>query len=119
MKHRIFRPELFQLVYMFTKDPKRVVWGYDELQNLSETAMPTTDQLFGTGPNGETLVSLASTADGPRRDIVLPVCYRNTPWALATAHALGLGVSRDGGLLQHPDEPSLWRDIGDRVVQGS
>jgi superfamily I DNA and RNA helicase len=80
--------------------------------------MPTTDELFGTGPTGESLVSLASAADGPKRDIVLPVCYRNTPWALATAHALGIGVYRAEGLLQHPDEPTLWRDIGYNVVHG-
>jgi superfamily I DNA and RNA helicase len=111
-------PEFFRLVYMFTKDPKRIVWGYDELQKLSEAAMPTTDELFGTGTSGESLVSLVSAPNSPRRDIVLPICYRNTPWALATAHALGIGVYRAGGLLQHPDQPSLWRDIGYNVVHG-
>jgi superfamily I DNA and RNA helicase len=111
-------PEFFQLIYLFTKDPKRIVWGYDELQKLSESAMPSTDELFGTGPNGESLVSLATPSDGPRRDIVLPICYRNTPWALATAHALGIGVYRQEGLLQHPDEPTLWSDVGYNVVHG-
>ncbi|MET3963094.1 superfamily I DNA and RNA helicase [Marmoricola sp. OAE513] len=111
-------PEFFQLVYLFTKDPKRIVWGYDELQRLSDEAMPSTVELFGTGPQGEQLVSLESTPGGPRRDIVLQVCYRNTPWALATAHALGIGVNRPGGLLQHPDEPQLWSDIGYEVVSG-
>jgi superfamily I DNA and RNA helicase len=112
-------PEFFQLVYLFTKEPKRIVWGYDELQKLSEAAMPDTEELFGTGPEGESLVSLASGPDGPRRDIVLPVCYRNTPWALATAHALGVGVYRKDGLLQHPEEPGLWQDIGYNVVHGA
>lgn len=111
-------PEFFQLVYRFTKDPKRIVWGYDELQKLSESVMPDTDELFGTGPSGESLVSLSSPPDSPRRDIVLPVCYRNTPWALATAHALGIGVYREDGLLQHPDQPTLWQDIGYNVVRG-
>ena len=113
-------PEFFQLVYRFTEEPKRIVWGYDELQKLSEAAMPTTAELFGTTPTGEPLVSLESSPDSPRRDIVLPVCYRNSPWALATAHAVGIGVYRsEGGLLQHPDEPSLWRDIGYDVLHGS
>ncbi len=112
-------PEFFQLVYLFTKDPKRIVWGYDELQKLSESVMPDTDELFGTGPSGESLVSLYTPPDSPQRDIVLPVCYRNTPWALATAHALGIGVYRAEGLLQHPDEPKLWQDIGYNVVGGS
>ena len=80
--------------------------------------MPDTDELFGTGPEGESLVSLDSAPNSPRRDIVLPVCYRNTPWALATAHALGIGVYREDGLLQHPDEPKLWHDIGYDVVHG-
>jgi superfamily I DNA and RNA helicase len=111
-------PEFFQLLYLFTSDPKRIVWGYDELQKLSEAVMPDTDELFGTGPNGESLVSLAAAPDSPRRDIVLPICYRNSPWALATAHALGSGVYRKEGLLQHPDDPLLWRDIGYNVVHG-
>lgn len=111
-------PEFFQLVYLFTKEPKRIVWGFDELQKLSEAVMPDTDELFGTGPNGESLVSLTAASDSPKRDIVLPICYRNTPWALATAHALGVGVYRDEGLLQHPDQPTLWRDIGYNVVHG-
>ncbi|WP_218157627.1 DEAD/DEAH box helicase [Saccharopolyspora shandongensis] len=111
-------PEFFQLVYRLTKEPKRIVWGYDELQKLSESAMPETDELFGTGPSGESLVSLVTRAKEPQRDIVLPVCYRNTPWALATAHALGIGVYRDGGLLQHFDDPALWADIGYNTVHG-
>ncbi|MFD4416038.1 DEAD/DEAH box helicase [Streptomyces sp. NPDC058476] len=111
-------PEFFQLVYLLTKGPKRIVWGYDELQKLSESAMPGTDELFGTGPSGESLVSLAQQDKQPQRDIVLPVCYRNTPWALATAHALGIGVYREGGLLQHFDDPELWGDIGYNTVHG-
>lgn len=111
-------PEFFQLVYMFTKEPKRIVWGYDELQKLSESAMPNTDELFGTDTDGVPLISLESASGKPRRDIVLPVCYRNTPWALATAHAIGVGVYRDGGIVQHPDQPTLWEDIGYNVVSG-
>jgi superfamily I DNA and RNA helicase len=111
-------PEFFQLVYMFTRDPKRIVWGYDELQKLSDDAMPDTDELFGTGSSGESLVSIRNTPNSPRRDIVLPVCYRNTPWALATAHALGIGVYRSDGLVQHPNDPNLWSDIGYNVIHG-
>ncbi len=111
-------PQFFQLVYLFTNEPKRIVWGYDELQRLSEAAMPTTEELFGTTASGAPLISLDAAPGAPRRDIVLPVCYRNTPWALATAHALGTGVYRDGGLLQHPDEAELWQDIGYSVVHG-
>ena len=112
--------EFFRLVYRFTEEPKRIVWGYDELQKLSESAMPTTAELFGISEDGEPLVSLENHPDTPRRDIVLPVCYRNTPWALATAHAIGIGVYRaETGLLQHPDDPGVWQEIGYDVLHGS
>ncbi|WP_151083870.1 DEAD/DEAH box helicase [Nocardioides cynanchi] len=111
-------PEFFQLVYRFTNEPKRIVWAYDELQKLSEAAMPSTDELFGKGPHGESLISLNTPPNAPQRDIVLPICYRNTPWALATAHALGTGIYHEGGLVQHPDSPTLWEDIGYEVVHG-
>lgn len=112
-------PEFFQLVYLFTKDPKRIVWGYDELQRLSEATMPTTRELFGTTESGALRINLETPPNSPQRDVTLPVCYRNTPWALATAHALGIGVYRDDGLLQHPDEPQLWEDIGYEIKSGS
>jgi superfamily I DNA and RNA helicase len=112
-------PEFFQLAYAFCKEPKRIVWGYDELQRLSEAAMPSTADLFGTNELGQAVVTLERVESGPERDVVLPRCYRNTPWALAIAHAVGLGVYRaDGGLVQHPEEPQLWRDIGYEVRSG-
>lgn len=111
-------PSFFKLVYMFTKEPKRVVWGYDELQRLSEGAMPTMEELFGTNEAGENLVSLEDVPGEARRDITLPVCYRNTPWALATAHALGFGIYRHDGPIQHFDDPQTWLDIGYRPVSG-
>jgi superfamily I DNA and RNA helicase len=51
--------------------------------------------------------------------LILPICYRNTPWALSVAHALGFGVYRPEGLIQMFDEASLWSDIGYEVVKGS
>jgi superfamily I DNA and RNA helicase len=111
--------EFFQLVYRFTKPPKRIVWAYDELQNLSEAAMPATDELFGVDAAGESLVELSLSEEGPATDIVLPVCYRNSPWALATAHALGFGIYRsDGGLVQFFEGVELWEQIGYEVVSG-
>ena len=114
-----FSESFFQLVYKMTKDPKRIIWAYDELQNLSNSSLPTVEQQFGKNPHGESNVSLLNTRNTPQQDIVLPVCYRNTPWALALAHGLGLGTSREAGLVQSFDDPSLWMAIGYRVVDGS
>jgi superfamily I DNA and RNA helicase len=109
----------FRLVHKRTREPKRIVWAYDELQNLSETTTPPPEVLFGSDANGKPLVQLFNTARQARQDIILPVCYRNTPWALTLAHALGFGIYRKQGLVQHFDEPTLWEEVGYRVVAGS
>lgn len=111
--------EFFRLIYLFTKEPKRIVWAYDELQKLNEAAMPPLEDLFGRDASGSAVVNLEVSEGQPRRDILLPICYRNTPWAISTAHALGFGIYRDGGLVQHFDEPRQWREIGYEVRQGS
>ncbi|MCO5164859.1 MAG: ATP-binding domain-containing protein [Planctomycetes bacterium] len=116
-------PSFFQLVHRFTRAPKRIVWAYDELQRLSEAAMPTTAELFGTDPSGRPVVQIENVDGQPRADIALPVCYRNPPWVLAVAHAVGLGVYRAAPqqeirLVQHFDDPTLWADVGYRVVEG-
>ncbi|MDE2935659.1 MAG: ATP-binding domain-containing protein [Chloroflexota bacterium] len=111
-------PPFFGLVYKFTKQPKRIVWAYDELQKLSESALPTVTELFGTNRDGSPVVNLVNSEDSPKRDIVLPVCYRNTPWALTLAHGLGLGTAREEGLVQSFDEIGLWNAIGYKAVGG-
>lgn len=67
---------------------------------------------------GASLVSLVNVPKKPRQDIILPICYRNSPWALVTAHALGSGIYREETLVQHPDDPILWTEIGYEVSSG-
>lgn len=114
-----FGPNFCRLAYASLKAPKRFVWAYDELQSLKETSIPPVEELFGTDEEGEPLVKLRNMESQPQQDVILPICYRNTPWALSTAHALGFGVYRTEGLIQMFDEPSLWADIGYEVVTGS
>jgi superfamily I DNA and RNA helicase len=111
-------PSFFKLVYRFTKEPKKIIWAYDELQKLSETGMPSTDELFGRNEDGDAVVTLLNRENEPRQDVVLPVCYRNTPWALTLAHALGFGIYRKDGILQHFDDPNIWNEIGYRTISG-
>lgn len=108
----------FQLAYLITSNPKRLVWAYDDLQNLGDYEMPSADLLFGTSPDGQPRVRIQNRPGEPRQDIVLPVCYRNTPWALTAAHALGFGVYRAEGLVQMFDDPNLWLRIGYQLEEG-
>lgn len=112
-------PSFFRLLYLFSKDPKRIVWAYDELQKLDESEMASVAELFGTTATGDPVVNITNREGEPRRDVILPVCYRNTPWALATAHSIGFGIYRPAGLVQHFEDPKLWEDIGYQRDAGS
>ena len=109
----------FELIFLVTKRPKRIVYAYDELQNLSDYAMVSAEDLFGRKANGHPNVRLRNEPGKPKRDIILPVCYRNSPWSLTVAHALGFGTAREAGLIQMFDDPSLWTEIGYESVENN
>jgi superfamily I DNA and RNA helicase len=109
----------FEIIYHVTSQPKRIVYAYDELQNLSDNTMSGADDLFGKKGNGQPNLRIRNEAGKPRQDIVLPVCYRNTPWALTVAHGLGFGIARPAGLVQMFDGRDIWADIGYEVASGT
>ena len=113
-----FPTSFFRMIYSVLPEPHRIMWAYDDLQNLGDYEMRSEHELFGMDKHGKPLVTLRNNPDMPREDIVLPVCYRNTPWALATAHALGFGIYRPQGLVQMFDDPSIWPRIGYETVSG-
>ena len=101
----------FQLAYRMVKKPKRIVWAYDDLQNLSDVQLPSANDLFGLKDNGSPRVSLKNSHDRPLEDIVLPCCYRNPPWTLLSAHGIGFGVHREP-MAQMYTDPSIWKRLG-------
>jgi superfamily I DNA and RNA helicase len=109
--------EFLRLAFHSTAN-HRIVWAYDDLQNLSDYQTQSLRETFGIDKEGNQVVTLVDRPKQPRQDIILPRCYRNSPWALATAHALGSGIYRREKLVQHPDDPLLWRDIGYEVREG-
>jgi superfamily I DNA and RNA helicase len=113
-----FPTSFFRMIYNAVPDPHRIMWAYDDLQNLGDYEMRSEHDLFGVDELGRPLVTLHNEVDKPKEDIVLPVCYRNTPWTLATAHALGFGIYRPEGLIQMFEEPSIWPRIGYEVTRG-
>jgi len=108
----------FRLAYKAVCDPKRIVWAYDELQNLSSATMPSIEEMFGVANDGRALVDLKNEPEQPMQDIILPVCYRNPPWALSLAHSLGFGIYRNP-LVQHFENLDLWEEIGYKIDSGT
>ena len=111
--------EFLRLCFGFLKEPKRLVYAYDELQSLTGSSVLPPEELFGVDAEGNPHV-LLNTEEGatPKRDIILEKCYRNSRPLLATAHALGFGVYREKGLVQFFDQDNLWTDVGYTVEEG-
>lgn len=117
--------DFLRLCYKMLKSPHRLVYAYDELQSLTGESLPPPEEIFGSGNDGEPNVQLnKADTNGPRGDIILEKCYRNSRPVLVTAHALGFGVYRkpppqsDTGLIQMFDYSQLWEEIGYEIKQG-
>jgi superfamily I DNA and RNA helicase len=114
-----FAPNFLLLCYEYLKEPKRLVYAYDELQNLGKRSLPPVEEIFGKRADGAPRVIFHPDQPGkPRQDIILDVCYRNSRPVLSTAHALGFGIYRDEGLVQIFENKNLWLDIGYRIKDG-
>jgi len=116
-----FFPSFLRLCRTMLRPPYRLVYAYDELQNLSGASLPPPEEIFGKDSGGNPNVTLG---DDSRRDVILQKCYRNSRPVLVTAHALGFGIFREPpsgsetGLVQMFDQPELWEEIGYSVREG-
>ena len=117
--------QFLRLCYKMLKSPHRLVYAYDELQSLTNESLPPPEEIFGSSSDGTPNVQLnKANTNGPRDDIILEKCYRNSRPVLVTAHALGFGVYRepppqsDTGLIQMFDSPQLWEEIGYKIKRG-
>jgi superfamily I DNA and RNA helicase len=120
-----FPPAFLRLCYELLDESKRLVYAYDELQNLAGESLPSTEEVFGVKADGSPRVQFDdSKSEGPHRDIILEKCYRNSRPVLVTAHSLGFGIYRrpprpgETGLVQMFDHPQLWEEIGYRLKEG-
>ncbi|WP_332817544.1 DEAD/DEAH box helicase [Sphingopyxis sp.] len=121
-----FHPNFLQLCYLSLREPRRLVYAYDELQSLTEASLPPPEEIFGSKADGSPNVRFSPPAQGkPSEDIILEKCYRNSRPVLATAHALGFGIYRDvdpktgTGLVQMFDRSDLWQEVGYEVKAGT
>jgi superfamily I DNA and RNA helicase len=113
-------PEVFETVFQITKNPKRIIWAYDEFQSLRDMRMKEPSDLFGKDDQGVPNISndkLEGTyAGGIDKDFILPNCYRTPRPVLMTAHGVALGLYRAGPVLQMFDYKADWEAIGYKVI---
>jgi len=114
-----FSQYFLRICYEILKEPKRLVYAYDELQSLNKNIMQSPEAIFGKDANGIARVQLQNLPKKPKQDIILDTCYRNSRPILVSAHALGFGIYREQGLIQMFDYSGLWKDIGYETQEGS
>lgn len=115
-----FHFDFYKLCYQTLRDPKRLVWAYDEVQSLESLSIPTTIDIFGTNSDGSPVIDLEGTyPDGEvEKDMILYRCYRTPRPILITAHIFGMGLLRSRGAVQFIPTPGGWEDIGYEIVSG-
>ncbi|HAJ60399.1 MAG TPA: helicase [Cyanobacteria bacterium UBA8543] len=113
-----FSKHFLKICYEILKEPKRLVYAYDELQSLNKKTMESPEVIFGEDTHGRPHVQLQNLPGEPKQDIILEKCYRNSRPILTSAHALGFGIYRNEGLIQMFEYAGLWRDIGYEVEEG-
>jgi superfamily I DNA and RNA helicase len=120
-----FPPAFLRICFNMLKKKKRLVYAYDELQNLSSQSLPSPEEIFGRHSDGSPIVRFAPNQPGrPQQDVILKKCYRNSRPILVAAHALGFGIYRPPdkaigtGLVQIFDHYQLWFEVGYKVAEG-
>lgn len=91
---------------------RRLIWAYDEAQSLSSLKIPQAKELFGEERSN--LVS-GTYPGGIRKSEIMSRCYRTPGPILVAAHALGMGLKRDGSMIAGFTRQEDWEAIGYEV----
>jgi superfamily I DNA and RNA helicase len=105
----------YRLCRKITKN-NRIVWAYDDFQNIFDVDIQNEKETFGKNSNGDFYVDF-SKEQNTLQDIILYKCYRNPRFALVSAFALGLGIYNDK-VLQRLENNKHWEDLGFSVENG-
>lgn len=111
-----FRSPFYQLCYKLTKN-RRIVWAYDEFQDIFNTNPQDEKTTFGKDENDEYRIDF-SRRENPSQDVTLKCCYRNPRKVLVGAFSLGLGIYYSN-VLQRLESNLHWESLGFKVEQGS
>lgn len=110
------RQPIYWMAYMALKpfnpnrpELRRLIWAFDEYQNLNSLKVPTTAEIFG---NSEAFRKIMS---GKGRSYIMDQCYRTPMEILMAAHALGMGIYFREGMQSGPTTKKAWQDLGYQV----
>jgi len=99
--------EFIRLVQKIAKEPKNIVFGYDELQSTEIIEMGSFEELLKSERTQKTITEYLK-----EEDIILKKSYRNPMKVLHLAVALGFGIYNSRGIIQIIDNEENWKAIG-------
>jgi len=123
-------PAFYRNIYKSLKHPKRLYWAYDEAQGIGSLIVPRSKEIFGIKQDGTPVVDLGGnkhpdgTVTPPNYDSNiakahnLKQCYRTPRRLLMAAHAVNMGLYRDGGALQGVTRKNEWESLGYKIIGG-
>lgn len=118
-----FSPSFLNICYEMLDNNKKLIYAYDELQNLNSQSLPSPEEIFGNDESGNPRVVIRNS-EYQKNDIILEKCYRNSKPVLTAAHALGFGIYREPsttlktGIVQIFENNNLWIEVGYEVTGG-
>jgi len=100
----------------------RVVWAYDDFQNILDIEIQDEKETFGKNEEGKYFIDF-SRGEDKLQDLILHICYRNPRKILITAFALGLGIynknKKDNPkIIQRLESNDHWESLGFKVNKG-
>lgn len=112
-----FDPSFYQLCNSIVKNHK-LVWGYDELQNIFDVKIQNVHDTFVNEFDPEGFDLNTEGFSNPHSDIILQKSYRNVKKILMWAIACGFGIYNDK-LIQSLENNAHWHDLGFTVLTGN
>ncbi|MDO4264391.1 MAG: NERD domain-containing protein [Deinococcus sp.] len=95
-------------------EARRLIWAYDEAQSLDTLTIPTTRALFGEA-GAQVFGAGVTYKGGIKKSEIMNRCYRTPGPVLLAAHALGMGLLREEGMLAGLTNKKDWTAIGYEV----
>lgn len=97
-----------------TPSLRRLIWAYDEYQNLNTLQIPSTKEIFGDDPDARRMLA-GKYPNGIWKSMVLKQCYRTPGPIILAAHAIGMGLFRREGRIAGPTTKAAWQALGYEV----
>ena len=110
-------PSSFYKICRESTKNNRIIWAYDECQNIFNMEIQDTIKTFGVAPDGKPYIDFSKGLQ-ESQDIVLDKCYRTPREILIMAFALGLGIYGKK-IVQMPENSAFWSDLGFKIEKGN